>query len=313
MTSSKWIENISPNAPFSQVAMDTIRPRLRTVEATLRRAARQKQQPVKTVRQLRVATRRAESILDLFTQVLPRRRCRSIKKRLKQIRRMASDARDLDVLCARLQKESDDSQSDPLTHIGFNLQEKRQRAQHLIKCTAKRLKKKAFSQECAAIQNRIHWRGDGEEPSFNQLAVATLRPLVQDFFDLGEADLHLAVNLHELRIAGKRLRYGIELVAAGLPPFVRTDLYPNFSTIQTILGEINDHATAKEMFDNWLVQSHHKPTIRELARLSYKEQLEFKIACQTFFDWWTPSTVEKLSAQFEQALCRKSAPKARNP
>ena len=122
MASGKWIENVAPDAPISLVAMDTIPLRLRTVAATLPRAARQKQQPVKTVRELRVATRRADSILDLFTEVLPRRRCRSIKKRLKQIRRVAGDARDLDVLCARLRKEIEDSQSDALTNIGFNLQ-----------------------------------------------------------------------------------------------------------------------------------------------------------------------------------------------
>ena len=60
---------------------------------------------IEHVHRLRVSTRRAVAALKLYRDWLPPAKFRWVKKRLKKIRRAAGDARDLDVLAERLQRE----------------------------------------------------------------------------------------------------------------------------------------------------------------------------------------------------------------
>ena len=299
---NKWIEGVAPDTPISKVAAETIAPRLEAVDHHLRLAAKQANKSIKYVHQLRVATRRADSALQLFHEVLPDQRRRRLKKQLKHIRRVAGDARDLDVLCERLRHEVENSCPGVLDGIIANLEQRRRRAQRPLIRTWKRAKKRQFRQECLAMVKRIRWRGQESEPTYQQLAVTTLQPLVDQFFQAGEADLKVAENLHELRLAGKRLRYSLELLAAGLHPTIREDVYPVFADIQEILGEINDHVVAKERFECWLVQTNKREMTCAFARFIHLERERCNEARLRFDEWWTPAMVARLKAQFDQAL-----------
>ena len=101
---TKWIENSAPDESVDEFARRAISARLESVWELLARAADEHPQP-EHVHQLRVATRRAMAALRIFEALLPRRRSRKMKKQLKRIRRAAGDARNLDVLAARLEKD----------------------------------------------------------------------------------------------------------------------------------------------------------------------------------------------------------------
>src|SRR5690606_25938490 len=59
-------------------------------------------------------------------------------------------------------------------------------------------------------------------------------------------------ELHQLRIAGKRVRYSLELFRTIFPNELHQQTYGLVEKLQTRLGEINDHATAQRLYQVWL-------------------------------------------------------------
>src|SRR5688572_28787502 len=98
----KWVEGVSPDDRTCDVAVRSLRGRLRAVLHYLPLAADKAQEDVEHVHQLRVWTRRATAALVLYQELLPRRRFAWMKKQLRRVRQAANEARDCDVLLARL-------------------------------------------------------------------------------------------------------------------------------------------------------------------------------------------------------------------
>ena len=90
----------------ADAARRSLETRLAVVAHTLPLAAHLSEHDIEHVHRLRVATRRAAAALKLYRDWLPQKTRRWFKKRLRQIRRAAGEARDLDVLIQRLQRES---------------------------------------------------------------------------------------------------------------------------------------------------------------------------------------------------------------
>src|SRR6188768_1175139 len=103
--STKWIEGIGPDTPVEEAARRSLEPRLSAVSHLLPMAAHLASHDVEHVHRLRVATRRATAALKLYSDCVPRKQFRWLKRRLRKIRRAAGDARDLDVLSDRLARE----------------------------------------------------------------------------------------------------------------------------------------------------------------------------------------------------------------
>src|SRR5215475_11300778 len=90
---SKWIEAESLDESATTFAQRALDARLKTVYSWLEQAADDTETPVESVHQLRVSTRRATAVLQLFEDWLPRRRARWFRKHLKQMRKTAGEAR----------------------------------------------------------------------------------------------------------------------------------------------------------------------------------------------------------------------------
>jgi len=67
-----------------------------------------------------------------------------------------------------------------------------------------------------------------------------LIPLVRALDEAANRDLSDPTNLHQVRIAGKQLRYAMEILAGCFTPPFREKLYPEIETMQEILGRAND-------------------------------------------------------------------------
>lgn len=303
MGNAKWIDGVSPDQPISKVAGPAIDLRLKVVSHYLRLAAKKAHKDDHYVHQLRVSTRRADSALRMFRDVLPDKKRRWMSQRLKRIRRVAGEARDLDVLCDRLRREVEQQPTGTaLEGIIRSLERQRVRVQPPLVRIWKKCKKDDFDRRARELVKRVKYRGKGQEPRYHELAVDTIQPLVNGFFQAGEEDLVVPEKLHDLRIAGKRLRYGLELLAAGLDPSLRRDVYPEFAEIQETLGDINDHVVAKGIFECWLVQANDSQTTSEIARVIGHERDEYRISRHQFDEWWTPETVARLKARFSRAI-----------
>ena len=105
-SAGNWMEGVSPEDRVSDVAALTLQKCLQSVLHYLPLAADKANEDPEHIHHLRVWTRRSAAALRLYKGLLPRRRRRSIKKQLKRIRTAANDARDLDVLIQRLEKQS---------------------------------------------------------------------------------------------------------------------------------------------------------------------------------------------------------------
>ena len=64
-------------------------------------------------------------------------------------------------------------------------------------------------------------------------------------------DTKKADEIHRLRIAGKKLRYALEIFAVALPVATQTGSLDALETLQETLGTFTDHAAAADRFRRW--------------------------------------------------------------
>jgi CHAD domain-containing protein len=100
----------TPDKSVLEVALSTLKDRLKTVRKRFSQAVRHGGKNAERVHQLRVATRRAAAALDLYHDFVPQKSAKKMEARLKRIRRQAGKVRDCDMLLARF--SSDVAQAD---------------------------------------------------------------------------------------------------------------------------------------------------------------------------------------------------------
>lgn len=299
---SKWLSGVEADQPLSDVVRQAIQDRLELTLLRLPLAAKHADEDIEHVHQLRVATRRAQSALRLFSDSLPQSRSQWWMRRLKKIRNAAGRARDLDVLIQRLETQSDKKTRMSLAGIICDLHDQRDRAQKPLRQVWKEAKRSRAQKKLRGLVRRVRWRGEDPEPEFRVAAPIALAPLVEDFFAAGDVDRNDPESLHPMRLAGKKLRYAIELLSAAFGAELRDSVYPQFSQIQEDLGAINDHLVAKTLFDRWLLQSDDVDTDRELSKLIAREESALQQAIAHFQDVWTTETARRLRSDFQQIL-----------
>jgi CHAD domain-containing protein len=265
-------------------------------------AAKQADKDIEHVHQLRVATRRAVATLSIFWDVLPPRRAQWLKKRLKHVRRAAGAARDDDVLAARLEKWI--ARHPAVATVLKQVRRHRQEAQAPIEQIHKKLVRKQFERRLTELLDRVRWRSETDEPEpcFAAAARRNMRTAVNDFHAAAAADLSDIAALHQFRIAGKQLRYAMEVFAEAFRPTLRTELYPQIEQLQTLLGDVNDHATARARLDKWLAKARDEELIEALRKLANSEAASLRRSRQKFLAWWTPERAARLKTQLKSHL-----------
>jgi CHAD domain-containing protein len=305
----KWIRGTSPDDSVAEVAGQTLQSRLAAVQHYLPLAAEKADQDVEYVHQLRVFTRRATASLRLYADLLPRGRAKWVQKQLRRIRHAANDARDYDVLARRWDRDHPGAQGERLR---AHVREQRAEAQTQIVAIHERLQRDdRLARRIASLLRRVGPRGKDKaelkRTCFGAWARARLRPLVETFFQAAPADGSDAAALHQFRIRGKELRYAMELLGGAFPAELRDKLYPVVETLQDMLGEINDHATAALHLRGQLEEAKDPGERNHLHRVLDREKVHYEQACQAFLAWWTPRQQEALRSGFEALLARPAA------
>lgn len=301
----KWIEVESPDEPVEQVAAHALEARLDRVGRQLQLAAKNAKEDVEHVHQLRVATRRAVATMEIFAGLLPPKRSLWIDKQLRRVRKAAGDARDLDVLAMRVNELVEREPESPWEPLAEKIAAKRRKAQGPIEDIYDRLHGKDFSEKQREFLERIRLRTNIDKlsrPTFACAARKAMRPLVDDFFIASEGDFSDYRALHAFRIESKQLRYAMEIFAGAFDRSFRTGLYPLVEQLQEKLGEINDHATAKAMFDAWTKESPEPDLAEALAAMSEREVKAMDTSRRAFFDWWTTDRKDELRRRFAKRL-----------
>src|SRR5262249_52495314 len=246
------------------------------------------------IHQLRVGARRANAALRIFALCLADKVHRSARKTLRKIRRAAGEARDWDVfhdlLAAWSQKQLAARRAGVEFLQGFAKAQRDAAQQHLCETAGDHpLSFDAFFAETvAAVQ-------PPDDPTLRHLidlAQPFYARLLQELDEAAARDLDDYDNLHQVRIAGKRLRYAMEVFADCFAKPFRTEIYPAAESMQDILGRANDSRVAAGRLESlrqslraaWPAEwKRYRPGIE--AYLRYQRQ-QLTSQRRQFAAWW---------------------------
>ena len=296
MAEGKWISDLKPEAPLAEAARHVLFVRLQVVKDFLPRAALEADSDIEHVHQLRVGTRRADAALRIFECCLPAKKHRKARKRLRKLRRAAGGARDWDVFLADLlerEEEADAKHREGLDFlIGYAVGQR---------TAAHATLEAVYQTQGPDFESFLARTVDAVSPAQSDPAPAILvdlaRPMLfERLKELEQAalgDLTDYAQLHQVRIAGKRLRYAMEIFADCFDSTFRDTLYPRIEELQEILGRANDsHVAAGRLLD---LRSRGKilcptawprlqPGIEQLLR-SHQRRLPQER--RRFLKWWS--------------------------
>lgn len=299
---SKWIADCAPEESISSVARRAVDARLATFWHYLPLAARQPDDDPEYVHQLRVAARRAVAALDTFSEVLPPKRRRNMRRKLRRARRAAGAARDLDVLLERFEQADTETHDDRAVLLRL-IRSRRQQAQPALVELYKHLKRRRFPRRIRRLVSRARWRDKHlPEPTYGDTARSSLRALVEETFR--DAPEHSASTeaLHAFRIQLKRLRYAMELFAGAFPPELRREIYPQIAHLQQLLGNLNDRAAFIERLETWRTEEEAEETRQAIERQLVNERAALNLERTRLEAQWKEHDLPQLRWRLDRLL-----------
>ena len=305
-----WLVGEADSTPVGRVAARTIRARLEAVWAELGSAVRQPSD-AESVHRLRVATRRTLAAFDAFADLLPPKRTAWFARRLRELRQVAGDARDLDVLTGRLADRAD-AGDDVRTKAALArsrlvamLARQREVSREPIRDLRDRLAAAGWDERCEDLLARIP--AGLRQASFADYARDRFRPLVARFFEKADRKLRDDDDVHRLRIAGKKLRYALEIFAPVFPQRSRVRCQDALERLQHTLGEFTDHASAADRFRRLSRDGRTGLDRGALDDLRRREAALAAEARKSFVKWWDGARRRELRRTIERSLGRRSA------
>jgi CHAD domain-containing protein len=296
----KWCAGVRPDQSAVQVARYVLDGRLQVVRDRLPCAALESDKDVEHVHQLRIATRRAVEAVRLFARFIPPDVSAAMRETLREIRRAADGARNLDVLALLLQDCPDVSEGDVVQRLREEIGRRREAAQQPILAMHERWVADDCDARVGTLLTGLGGKRRGKKKrSFARYVRPALRRVVRKFFEAADVDLSDETALHRFRIGVKRLRYTMELVAVAFAPAFRKDLYPQISILQELMGIVNDHAMGKAFFREWSAQAPDAQQRLFLAGVMLAEDRAHRDVRQAFFTLWTPRFRSDLRRQFD--------------
>ncbi len=288
----KWLPGLRADTPMAEAACHALAVRLDVVQHYLPRALHQSDQDPEHVHQLRVGTRRANAALRIFAECLPGKARRAARRLLRTIRRAAGAARDWDVFQQHLagwasaQSAARRPGADWL--LGYALAQRAMAQSSLIQAAGDPdfAVDRTFARTVAAVRRPKH----RSQRRLLDLAGPLLAERLDAFDEAAAGDLENYSQLHQVRIAGKRLRYAMEIFAACFPRSFKVELYPQVEDMQEILGHANDSHVAEEhllavresgcLMGGW---KRIRPGMDAFLR-HHRQQLEYHR--KLFLAWW---------------------------
>jgi CHAD domain-containing protein len=201
---------------------------------------------IEGVHSMRVATRRLRSALRDFMPLMDKPPPKRVRKELKQLADALGAVRDQDVAIVALEALQIEAETEPIKEgVGKLLKERsdlREAARmDLAQALAAGNLNNLQERFTAAIDKVGSRKKSKRIISFNEAGRDVVANSLQDLLDLGASlyEPFKTEDLHEMRIAAKRLRYAIELFVAcwgdRAAPFAE-----EIAEMQSFLGEVHD-------------------------------------------------------------------------
>lgn len=292
----KRIGSLPAEMSVPEAVSAILRQRLDGVLYYLPRVAEHADENVEFVHQLRVAARRSTAAIDAYRSLLPRRRSKSLRAELRQLRKALGEARDLDVMRLRPGNEGQHSGSKKLRRVVRMLEARRIAEQSNVVGACVAAEAAQLTRQIEKLLRTIRWRCSSDESTLQSFHATLLRSAVERFFSKTDTASEDHLVLHAARIEAKRLRYTLELVEPVLPRSAGKKPRRLFAELQESLGQISDHAAAAELFDHWADES---PAGQKLTELAAAERKQLSKAVTEFHSRWSQSRLQKLRQLLE--------------
>jgi CHAD domain-containing protein len=293
MADGKWIAELKADTSLADAARRALRARLHVVRDCLPLVAAEPPRDPEHVHQLRVATRRAAAALRIFATCLPQWAAKRVRRRLRRLRRAAGDARDWDVfalhLLERLLETTAKARPGLDYLLGYAAGQRAAAQARLLETARKEVDR--FDEFLAQTLEAVRAPDQDDRPLL-ELAKPLLTQLVREFAVQANGDLNDYAQLHQVRIAGKRLRYAMELFAACFDESFKETLYPQIEEIQEVLGRANDSHVAVVRLETIRVRGRAtlgaawktiQPGVAALAQFHRRRSPRER---RTFVKWW---------------------------
>lgn len=262
---------------------------------------------VNAVHDMRVALRRLRSALRDFVQVIDEKPLKRVKGDLKKVADALGAIRDLDVAVIALDEfasqSSDNDIVEGIGEIARDLRERRERAHTRLQKTLESISlddlRRRFSDR---IDDALRQQELFRPGTLNEAGRTVIEARMQEFCDMSTAiyDPFDGIELHDLRIATKRLRYAIELFAVAWGDEI-AGFAAELTKMQSFLGEVHDcdvwTATLTKNLkenDKAKTQTSKKAAAWLLSKFVAKRSKEYRGALELWSDWQANGFVKRL-------------------
>ena len=219
-----------------------------------------------TIHDARVGSRRLQQILRVLFPKPTAKKCRKLIRMLRKVRRALGECRNLDVMRELIQEKIDAAGNpvvrDAWDQLRVHLKEKQQR--EII-----RAREQLSQCDIVDFVNRARTLLGSAESSKEiepTLTKSIARALEEWTEAVNAAEQSQAPEqIHALRIAGKRLRYRVELVAELGNSSAKTRI-KTLKTLQDQLGQWHDHHVLVRLAAKFLSRSDFLATHPDLSR-----------------------------------------------
>jgi CHAD domain-containing protein len=253
MKDAKRIRGLTPALSVRAAAARVLEARLAAVERWLLPALKNAADDPEHVHQLRVAARRARAAVDLFAAGLPKEVERRLRKQLRRIRRVVGGVRDADVFLLEVVALIDNAQpaAQPGLHwlAGRGLEVRLAAQEDLVRLAD--AQPRAFKAAAAAAMQELERSAASDSdnvPTLADLGCEKLAGLIDELTSAAQPPFDRG-RLHEIRVAGKRLRYALEIFTQIFDPDVIRRQLARVESMQEMLGAINDSHVALTRLD----------------------------------------------------------------
>jgi CHAD domain-containing protein len=202
------------------------------------------------VHDLRVSIRRFDQLFILLRGCFQSKDVKKIRRRLKDIMSQAGIVRNCDIALKLLTK----SKLEEAAELQIKVRSRRKEAERgLLGMLRRWTERKSSLKWRSRLQTAPALEKHPLPATVEEAAMGKLPKMAKEFFARGKKaahDVDSAAELHRFRLATKKFRYTLELVAAVYGPTMGARL-ENIKGLQSQLGAINDCATVREMIAGW--------------------------------------------------------------